>query len=288
MKKKNLIEFNYQKKKFNNIGFLKKMTIVFSYFIKFFSQVKFNSTFKNKIYMIYKSLDSRKVFTVKTIIYSEKLIDVLIQSKKSLIRWGDSETFFYLGENVSHQNFDISLKNKLDFILKTYNSNSRYLLALPLTPLLQKNIDLFLNGYFIFWYKTRFLLVKIFKSKNLIFYDAFSFRYESSLSNEKISKLWLGFDLILVSNNKNIYMDICNFNSNSSNFFVKINEFNAFDNYISTLNIIKRISERMNRENLRVLIAAGVTAKALVFDLSNYGLICYDLGNYFNHKFYEN
>ena len=216
-------------------------------------------------------------------------IQYLIENNKSLIRWGDGETFFFLGGDYYFQRGSKDLQKSLYLILKENNKlNAHFLLAMPKYFLEMSKEDLVGRGMYGTWHDTRCIFLK-FCEKRIKYGDAFVFRPESRTTNLEIEQLWLGKDVIIVCSEEQYYEDFKEKYNGQNNYFVKIPKTDAFEVHEQILFDIKKIIEQkcLVGNKLRILVAAGPAAKVIVYKLSIEGFISYDIGQYFVWKFYN-
>lgn len=252
---------------------------------KYWSKLK-NTTWKIKL-IIFNIIHFRGI-RKHSYLNSKDTIKYLLANNKSLIRWGDGESSILFGRPIHFQESNKELSNSLKEIIKTYSStNSNFLLAAPSKYLEASIFTLLKNKKLIIWLRTRYIFGKLI-SKESILGDAFIFRPLSTLKNNEIEKLWLGFNIIFVHPEQAIYLDFKKKYPQNKVKFVKINDKNAFSNIDSIMQEIKEIikDKEFERVNTKILICAGPSAKVLIYELSALGYTCYDLGHYFKWKFY--
>lgn len=212
------------------------------------------------------------------------MIKLLLSTNKSLIRWGDGETFLAYGQDIAFQKFDQSLGDYFHQILDEYDISSSYFLAIPLTPILMSPFKLFMSGYFVFWHKTRVLFKKKRFPLGTHLMDAFLFRPLSASSSDSIEKLWINKKVILVTSSQE-YVDV--FKEKNSRLLlgsVIISSENAYSELAFIKKSITSYCIDIDLNQIRILISAGPTAKVLVYQLSIEGYICYDVGHYLKWK----
>jgi hypothetical protein len=154
------------------------------------------------------------------------------------------------------------------------------LLAIPVNEI-QRAKTLFQDenkGKYELWKSTRFLFGNHFDRRNL-YGDAMLGRV---LNMEILQKLWMeSKKLIIVCNDRQVYEKFSRNYVNKDIYFVKIARINAFQDYPKILEKIFALidsNKLLDKNELKILISAGPTAKVLVYDLSSLGYITYDLG----------
>ncbi|WP_373838613.1 GT-D fold domain-containing glycosyltransferase [Methanospirillum sp.] len=216
-------------------------------------------------------------------------INHLKNNKQSLIRWGDGETQILIGRSIKFQKRNNELQKYLYLILDEHSKeNAPYLLAMPNYFLKKSKKQLVENEKYYIWRDTRYLFSQ-YSKKNQIYGDAFVFRPLSKLTNKDIEPLWLGKNVILVCSKKKYFDDFKERYHDQKIFNILIPESNAFEVFEEIVLKIKKIYFRncLNKDDTRVLIAAGPAAKAIIYVLSKESIICYDMGHYFEWIFYN-
>ncbi|GAB6182653.1 GT-D fold domain-containing glycosyltransferase [Thermodesulfovibrio hydrogeniphilus] len=222
---------------------------------------------------------------------AEESLDLLLKTKKSLIRFGNGESEIIVGLDMGTQEYRKELRKKLIEIWKNYSENSPYLMALTNWNLTADIKELKRRGTFGIWRFMRYLLWKYKIEKSSLPYpETDMFRAsEVTLPYEKIELLWKDFQNIIMVHNSNEYFNwFKNKNLDKKVWFVKIPDKNMFD----VLNEIKsKILQLINYNDLPatntvILLAGGPGGKVLCYELINLGYRCYDMGNFF-HTFYQ-
>lgn len=285
-------EANLQKKYFiNSMTKSNRIRVLIRIFLSIFKNLTNLKLLFKKIYYLLYSLDSHNDFRKFEFYYSEETITLLLNSEKSFIRWGDGETFLTMGQDIVFQEYDVDLANELNSILINYNNESNYYLALPLTPLILNNFDLIRSGFFIFWYKTRYLIKNTLKGKSLIILDAFSFRPMGVVTKKRIELLWYEKNVVFIHNDIGVFNDFCINYSGINAQFIKITSQNAFSHkneiIAEILTSIQKLEKLNSHRKTVVLISAGPTAKSIILNLSQNSIVCYDMGHFFEWKFYD-
>lgn len=217
----------------------------------------------------------------------EQTIDELIKNKKSLIRFGDGETAICVGRGIYFQEFETELQLGLLQILKEYDNNSPYLLALP---------NEFLSDYLfkvpfskiLLWTETRNLIRKYIHNQDVVG-DAFLFRKYIMDDKKKIGieKLWEEADHIICigGNLDSDMMGRLFYEKEVRN--IHISPQNGFSDYAKVLTQVENIfssSKNMKKNNSVVIVSAGPVAKLLAFNLCKKGSRVYDVGFLMNPR----
>ena len=224
----------------------------------------------------------------------DKTIDEIKQNNLSLSRFGDGEILIvlqYLGvalSNSTFQDFDQNLGKRLYSILSSDKSDAaRVLVGLP-RCMFGGGVDDMIFGSKYFW--ERFsadwieLMLTVLK-KDKIYADTnmtrfyYDFKDKSILPRAKakrIKELWKGRDVIVVEGQQT-RMGVGNdlFDNVSSLRRVLVPTTNAFAKYDKILATVKGFYAKGDL----ILIAAGMTATVLAYDLSALGCQALDIGH---------
>lgn len=232
----------------------------------------------------------RHFFGMKNLNYlnSVETINDLLENNKSLIRWGDGETALYLGKDIEFQKSNKELSQELQKILDSYcKKEVNFLLAAPNFYLKTSFFNLYKLRKHRTWFLTRYVFGKKFLKLPLLG-DAFIFRPLSTANNNDIERLWLNNNVVLVNSDKKILEDFKIRYPSIKVSFIKIENVNAFSNLSFILEEIQKAYNinNFNKEDTKILISAGPTAKIILSKLCVLGYIGYDMGHYFTWKFY--
>lgn len=211
-------------------------------------------------------------------------IDELVNTDKSIIRWGDGESSIYYGYDISFQISSIELRYKFRNILKSYIKNelnncifcmTHERFADSIREMNRKN-----KIRYQVWKKSRFLYdVKNIKEKC---YSAYAFKgLDLKQYNLIICKMLSHDSLVIISSiNSKIRSYFSYYKYNNKIQFIEIPPCNSFSIYDSILNKAIMLTEDKSKNHL-VIIAGGPMAKCLTFDLNANGIKCYDVGKFF-------
>lgn len=217
------------------------------------------------------------------ILGDKETINYLLETNKSLIRYGDGEIMIIRGMGIQYQKFDIELGQSLKNIIASYNNDSNYLLALP-KPALEYNIIKYvLKGQvrktYLVFYTFRYIYKKYLDNNLYMFGNSFVFNKNNELH---YSLLWKNKkNIIFVHNSKKyFYLFKSKYGYNKNCYFVKIPNENC---YSKIGNIKKEVIEYISLLELTetiVLISAGPCAKELIIRINNlYAVQCIDTGH---------
>jgi len=244
----------------------------------------------NKIFARIYNLYSDQKRKSGNFLSQEESIDELLKTNKSLIRWGDGESSILTGGDLYFQQNTMGLFKYFIKIVKTYNSQSNYLIAMPNEFLLQSKDELKKGNKYNIWRYSRYVFEFYFKKKNVQYLDSFIFRENTTLDNSLIEKLWEKENIIFfIHNNYKYFIDFKNKYLEKEVVFFQVTSANSFKQIDTTIRHIQQKQKAMNikKEDICILISAGPAGKAYVFDLSKDNYKTLDMGHYFDYKFYE-
>lgn len=223
----------------------------------------------------------------KRILSPQDSVRLVIESKKSLIRWGDGETNLLAGVGLDFQNSNWALSKRLWKVLWSYSEKSPFLLALP-NPAFQEISKLIRSRTWRFWWSSRFLFLIFYflkwRNPGAMFPDSFLFREggdigKASWKPESLKSL-IPADrpILFVSNANQIEKFKLEFGGERVSFIV-IPDQNAFDQEKTIMaEIANALGKDSNSETI-ICFSAGPAAKSLILALSATNL-CFDLGNF--------
>lgn len=253
-------------------------------------QYRFNKIFANIFNFFYRKGLNYRALT------SEESLQMLLQTKKSLIRFGNGESEIMVGSGMGTQEYHKDLKKGLIEIIRNYSPQSNYLLALTNWQLCKSVDELKATpgkkDYYI-WRFMRYLYWRLDMQKiNMPFLEADMFRIGPvGLKKEKIKTLWKDVsNIIVVYNNRELFNLFKKEHENKSIFFVKIPERNFFYTLPQTQEEILAIVReyKINKNDLAVLVAGGPGANILCYNLcqKDNSILCYDMGNFFHMHYH--
>lgn len=222
-----------------------------------------------------------------TFLNSEETLKRLLSNPMPFCRWGDGESAIVSGSDIHFQSHDEALAKELLECLITAKSDLGFLLGAPRVVLEQTSFGLLKNKKFKTWFKTNYLFKTIFKEP-LTFGDAFLFRaYDNKMASLSLPResLWDKVALIVVGSDKGM-MDA--FEAQSQDKMIATITTPPKDAYQEIDEIENKILDAYSQYHgglpVRVLIAAGPTAKALVLRLYKQNIISYDIGHYYKYN----
>ena len=220
----------------------------------------------------------------------EDSLEILLSSKKSLIRWGDGESTVLGGGSLYFQQNTWGLFSELKKISRAYDSKSPYLIAMPNDFLSQSRDELKKENKYRLWRFTRYIYDIYFGGKDCTYLDSFIFRENSKISNDRIKKLWENeSNIVFVHNNYKYFTDFRQSNGDKKVSFVQISASNTYRQRQQVVSeVVSYITDsNTNKSDTCVLVSAGPAGKVFTHDLCLMGYRVLDMGHYFDYKFYD-
>jgi len=227
----------------------------------------------------------------------EESLKLLLKSGKSLIRFGNGESEILVGLDMPTQIYNRELAKGLANIIKDYNADSNYLLALAnwnLTKSVRELKDSHKKRKYRMWRYMRYLFFRFrMGEKKLPFLETDMFRdLIRGLDKSKIETLWSNFNhIIIVHNNEKYFKWLSEEYRDKKFYYVKIPDKNFFSVLPETQKKITTIVNEYNidRNDLVVMVSAGPGANILCYNLCQKAenILCYDMGNFFYNHFHS-
>lgn len=222
-------------------------------------------------------------FKTAKFLNEKETYEYLLLEKKSLIRWGDGDSLIVTNESNSAEKSNSELRSELLKLIVDYKSNeSSFLFCIPISPLNDNIVRLFLAGELHVWYRTRYVFNKFLKNyPDFVFGDAHMFKGKANSDHSGLIHLLNNKVIILIHPSKDFFIGLSNILATQSKelFFIKIPQYGAFseiDSIIYNVDEIVKING-IDVKSLVILITAGSTAKILVKRLSQ-KYVSYDVG----------
>lgn len=217
------------------------------------------------------------------ILNSDEAIDALLDSKKSLVRFGDGELFLILGVQIGFQSSNSELGKRLEEVLRSNNEN--ILIGIPdvinysaYEELNEKSKEYWINNM----YKYRKIWISNLDSKHTYvtanltrFYVRKKDKSDCKELVDKIRLLWDKKEVVIIEGEKTrfgIGNDLLD-NAKTVTRVICPAE-NAFDKYEDIL----EYSKNLNKDAL-LLVSLGPTATVLAYDLGLEGYQAIDVGH---------
>ncbi len=229
----------------------------------------------------YEIADEVRNLPVPKIMSVDETLDVLVNEKKSICRFGDGELSIVNGKGIPFQIFDEKLQKRLIEILQS--SNDEVLIGLPRIAFYSKENTTDENK--VFWRKKgeHFRNITLpWVDMNKQYYPtevtlAYSYyiNYDMEKYFAKFRKIWEGRDVVIITG-KTVFDKITHniFDNARSVEYIYGPSMNAFSEYDDILNKALEIDK-----NKIVISILGPTAKPLSYDLALKGYQALDLGH---------
>lgn len=229
----------------------------------------------------YDIADEVRNLPVPKIMSVDETLDILVNEKKSICRFGDGELSIVNGKGIPFQIFDEKLQKRLIEILQS--SNDEVLIGLPRIAFYSKENTTDENK--VFWRKKgeHFRNITLpWVDMNKQYYPtevtlAYSYyiNYDMEKYFAKFRKIWEGRDVVIITG-KTVFDKITHniFDNARSVEYIYGPSMNAFSEYDDILNKALEIDK-----NKIVISILGPTAKPLSYDLALKGYQALDLGH---------
>ncbi len=227
----------------------------------------------------------------------EESLKLLLETKKSYIRFGNGESEILVGLDMATQRYDRELEEGLVKIIKDYSPDCNYVLGLvnwALTKSVEEMNALPEQNLFNIWKFMRYIFHKLDMEKiDMPFLEADMFRIgQAELTRGQIEQLWADkSSIIMIYNNEGHYERFKEKHSDKEVYFIKIPDRDFFRLLPEVQERIQAIikDNRINKESLAVLVCAGPGSNVLCYNLCQRddNLLCYDMGNFFHMRYPE-
>lgn len=241
-------------------------------------QSNFDNLLDNLKYELYEDIKEIKMPNIKNV---EETIDVLLNKKCSICRFGDGEIMLMQGKDIPFQKASDELKRRLTEIFTSNNNNIKigipYALYHSKTNLTDITKDFWRkSGFeFRFFLKDKIDMDKEYLSAEVSLAYTFYKDYDFEEYFNKIRQLWRDREIVIICG-KTVFDNI---------------KFNIFDNaknieyiYTPSSNTYEEYDNIFNKTNdidksKLIIIICGPTAKVLAYDLALKGYQALDLGH---------
>lgn len=217
------------------------------------------------------------------ILGTHESLDLILNCKKSLARFGDGEFNLMLGKSIGFQEANQTLSRRLSEVLSNQIENLE--IGLPKTfgslKAYKKEASKFWKAYMginRFSIIKRINLSRIYCNTNMTrFWTGYKNESEVPEIVKKYKKIWQNRDLIFVEGNLT-RMGVGNdlFSNAKSIRRILCPSKNAWDRYDEILDSITKIE---NKKNVLFILALGPTATVLAYDVCKLGVQVLDLGH---------
>lgn len=212
---------------------------------------------------------------------SEQTINYILENRCSVSRYGDGELYLMTGNENGFQSYSARLAERLRDILQVEQKNH-----IACIPYYLKNIVALNKEARLFWEEHSIKYLKTWQTiinSDKIYYDAAITRFyidykdkrRSAKSISLLKRLWEGRDICIIEGEQTrlgVGNDLfCNSKSITRILCPSKNAFRKYDE------ILMR-AKMLSSDNL-ILIALGMTATVLAYDLSRFGFQAIDVGH---------
>jgi glycosyltransferase family protein len=223
-----------------------------------------------------------RVWKLPTVLSIEETIQLLIVSRISLARFGDSEFLYIVDKlNLPYQKYDEKLSSVFKEMLR--DTRSDLLVGLPSgyhsMKSLTKEGQRFWRSQITYAYPrlSKYLLPgKIYGNASItrLYYEIEDKELSKRYFN-LIRKIWEGKSILIVEGSKS-RLGVGNDLFANAKLIGRVlaPKHNAYEKFQEILNAVREIDQ-----NVIILIALGPTAKAVVFELTKMGYQAIDIGN---------
>ena len=265
----------------NKKNFINK---IIAKFLMFFAGFLITKNSRHKCKTLIKKLllvpSNKELQLWQNIMNDKETLQYIIDNKCSLTRYGDGESGYMLYNNFNHffQPYNKNLQEKLKHIL--LNSNNNCLIALPRFLNNKADSELTVNFQAQYWYGW-----EKYKKSNVPYGSAHCFFGKNFINGnlELMKRIWQNRNIVFITGRGSTFVWIDElFNNSKSHKFIYTKAVDAFSEYDK---IIEEVLH-YNKDSL-ILIALGVTATALAYDLSKLGYQAIDIGHITNHYLTE-
>lgn len=213
------------------------------------------------------------------ILDSKETVNLQMNTKKSLIRFGDGEFNLLNKKDVHYQKYSPKLVSELKIILQEYSNKSNYIIAVPYYYFSNNNRVLN-NRLLISCWSIAKTVFKNNMKNDVPYGDAFLFSKDNKESFI-YEKLWESYtNIIFVHNNKS-YSKAISLKDNQKLFYVRVPNKNSYEKINDIQIDIEKIfvSNNLNKKDSIILISSGPAAKVMIYNLSKKGFLCIDTGH---------
>lgn len=217
----------------------------------------------------------------------ELTLRILINSNKSISRFGDGELLWILGSNSGLNTFEKSSSELSHMLLKVLNSkNNNLMIGLPNQFVSLHNYSYNTKRYWIRFMVKNTNKIMPYLSSARTYYNADFTRPYMDFINKKdsgfvfslVKKIWNDKDILIIEGNQS-RIGVKDSLLDNARCVRRIecpskNAFEVIDDILKAA-----ISFLNNNKNYMSLISLGPTATVLAYDLCNYGFRAIDIGN---------
>jgi hypothetical protein len=220
---------------------------------------------------------------------SNDSLEMVLQSGKSFIRFGDAESKLMIGGDWPTQTGSRDLARGIRCIFEEYSTESSYLIGVANSRLSLGVKELKKINRHRVWRNSRCCLRKyLIRDMRLPFLEANLFRVgPEGLKREEIERLWIHKEHVVLIHNhvhylawfqeKYPFIDTHFIHIPEKNFFKALPRIQ-----VETLDLVRK--QNLSKKTTAILISAGAGGKVLNYNLcqKDADYLCYDMGNFFH------
>ena len=232
---------------------------------------------QNLINFIFKIL-----FKKPMVLSSAHSIKLLLETKKSLTRFGDGEFSLLMGKSISFQNSSLEIKERLRKIIR--NDNSNILVGIPFSILSGENLLPIPRNYWRNYYRKNYIKIAENLNFDQLYIDSLLTRFYLDVADKQcalenfslLKQLWNNQKILIIEGERS-RLGVGNhlFDNVISTRRIIIPGINAFGFYRDILSTVRH----NHQTDELILIAAGPTATILAYDLANEERRALDVGH---------
>ena len=208
---------------------------------------------------------------------SEDELLTTVEDGLSLVRINDGEIYLINYGLIHYQDFHPRLRQYMLDIVQQYGPDSPYRIGLPEQYLSQSNLELRKSKLLRCYLSSKMAYQQLF-NKHMPYFDAHLF-YRGKSFERVLEKVLRGKRVLLVTSAGNWkLMEEAGLKEKLDVSLIECKPKNSFDEFDLLLQRIYDPIPAGHEKDFRVLVSAGPTSKALVYELSKKGIITYDLG----------
>ena len=231
--------------------------------------------------------------------HNDELKELL--KSKSVIRIGDGELHMHNGGSIAcYQKYNERLSAYYKKIIREYTDSSTYILGIP-TFAHQSNKVLREKNLINCWMPLK-ATIRTYFNRDAHYADAHAF-YRDGGFDLILRPILESHKIIMITGEHNVKMlesDEVSIHDKLDIQFIPTSEFESFDQFDEILSKFNLLISNLGfdldqsadvirfNKTYRVLVSTGPASKAIVYDLSRRGFICYDIGKGVETMYQEN
>ena len=210
---------------------------------------------------------------------SDNDIHTAVAAGKSLIRFGDGEVMLMTGRDIHYQKTSPTLSSQLATIISTYNSESPYILGVPMYALTDSEETLRQKNRLRVWRLFRVFFANRFPQQ-MGYYCAIYFYYKDNFERN-IAPLLQNRNVICIAREPVLSPELRTYFTDraaSAEFIVNTPK-EAFSEIDRLRTAINDLLKKYDSHNCTLILAAGPASKVLAYEYSLRGIQSLDIGH---------